>query len=166
MIGFCGTLEQFVCSDIGESIHVLEINEAGGLTPVLAKLPHHQLVHYPEFDMTNLSLESSSFDLVLHSDSLEHVPDPVAGLAECRRVLKPTGRCLFTVPVIVGRLGRSRAGMKKSYHGFPDEVGHDYIVYTEFGADVWTVPLKAGFGNVRIHSYEYPSALAIEATVR
>ena len=74
-----------------------EINEAGGLTSVLKRLPNHQLIGYPDYDMTNLSFEPETFDLVLHSDTLEHVPNPIAGLSKCRRVLGKTGRCIFTV---------------------------------------------------------------------
>ena len=39
-----------------------------------------------------------TFDLVVHSDTLEHVPDPVRGLAECRRVLKPHGLLILETP--------------------------------------------------------------------
>jgi SAM-dependent methyltransferase len=162
---FCGTLVQFVDSDFAKSLKVLEINEAGGLTSVLNGLPHHQLVGYPEHDMTNLSFEPAIFDLVLHSDTLEHVPNPIAGLSECRRVLVKTGRCIFTVPIIVGRLSRSRAGLKVSYHGTSAQRDNDLIVHTEFGADIWRFVIEAGFTSARIHSFEYPATLAIEATI-
>ena len=163
---FSGTLVQFVESDFAKTLKVLEINEAGGLTSVLTKLPNHQLVRYPEYDMTNLSFEPAMFDLVLHSDTLEHVPDPIAGLSECRRVLVKTGRCIFTVPIVVGRLTRSRAGLKNSYHGTSAQQDNDNTVYTEFGADMWRFAIEAGFTSARIHSFEYPAALAIEATVK
>jgi 2-polyprenyl-3-methyl-5-hydroxy-6-metoxy-1,4-benzoquinol methylase len=45
-------------------------------------MSNHQLVRYPEYDMTNLGFESGIFDLVIHSDTLEHVPNPERGL--CR----------------------------------------------------------------------------------
>jgi len=163
---FCGTLVQFVESDFAKTLKVLEINEAGGLTSVLKRLPNHRLVRYPEYDMTHLSFEPAMFDLVLHSDTLEHVPNPIAGLAECRRVLVNTGRCIFTVPIVVGRLTRSRAGLKNSYHGTSDQLDNDCTVYTEFGADMWRFAIEAGFTAARIHSFEYPAALAIEATVK
>src|SRR5574340_416278 len=153
---FPGTLAQFVESKTARTLRVLEINEAGGLTPTLSRLPKHQLVRYPEYDMTNLAFGSSSFDLVVHSDTLEHVPNPVNGLAECRRVITESGRCIFTVPVIAGRLTRSRAGLKNSYHGTSDRERNDYAVQTEFGADMWKYPIEAGFSSIRIHSLEYP----------
>ena len=58
--------------------------------------------------MMNMSgMASGTYDLVVHSDTLEHVPDPVRALQECRRVLRPLGACCFTVPIVVGRLTRS-----------------------------------------------------------
>lgn len=157
------TLLNFVDSNLAKSIKILEINEAGGLSSILKRVPNHQLARYPEHDMTRLSFESATFDLVLHSDTLEHVPNPVAGLSECRRVLTNNGRCIFTVPIITGRLTRSRAGLKNSYHGAQNQFGGDYVVHTEFGADMWKFALEAGFTSTRIHSLEYPAALAIEA---
>lgn len=161
---FSGTLAEFVRSDFAQPFKVLEINEAGCLTSTLNILPHHVLARYPEYDMAKLSFESLSFDLVLHSDTLEHVANPVAGLAECHRVLKRDGRCIFTVPIIVDRLSRSRKGLAKSYHGTSTQEENDYLVHTEFGADAWKFAMEAGFPYVRIHSFEYPSALVFEAT--
>ena len=161
---FHGSLVEFVKSDFAKTLKVLEINEAGGLSSFLKKLPNHQLVLFPEYDMTKLSFASATFDLVLHSDTLEHVPSPVAGLSECRRVLQKTGRCIFTVPTVIGRLTRSRAKLKNSYHGAQNQKGGDFIVHTEFGADMWRFAIEAGFTSTRIHCLEYPAGLAIEAT--
>jgi SAM-dependent methyltransferase len=160
---FTGTLAQFVESDIGRTLKVLEVNEAGGLSPTLKRMPNHQLVSYPEYDMTNLSFESDSFDLVIHSDTLEHVPNPERGLSECRRVLRSVGKCIFTVPIIVDRMTRSRTGLAPSYHGQSGVPADDQVVCTEFGADVWKAVLKAGFNSCEIFSFEYPAALAIIA---
>lgn len=76
-----------------------------------------------------------------------------------------TGRCIFTVPIIIGRLTRSRSGTKDSYHGNSDRFDNDCIVRAEFGANMWRFALEAGFTSARIHSFEYASALAIEVTV-
>lgn len=45
-----------------------------------------------------LPIASASLDLVTSMDSLEHIPDDNAALAECFRILKPGGRMLITVP--------------------------------------------------------------------
>lgn len=158
-----GNFIHFVGTDAAKKIKILEINESGGLTSFLNNLPCHQLVKFPEYNMINLDLNSEAFDLVLHSDTLEHISDPVAGLSECYRVLAKTGRCIFTIPIIPSRLSRPRAGLKNSYHGTISQKNVDYIVHTEFGADMWKFAIEAGFSSISIHCLEYPSALAIEA---
>ena len=160
--GFQGTLNQF-CVDSMNDIKILEINTAGGLTPFFKNLSSHRLVEYPQFDMQNLDVESESVDLVVHSDTLEHVPNPERGLSECRRVLRNNGKCIFTVPIIVERMTRSRTGLAPSYHGQSGVLADDQVVCTEFGADVWQTVLKAGFCSCEIFSFEYPSALTVVA---
>ncbi|WGZ93712.1 MAG: class I SAM-dependent methyltransferase [Candidatus Thiothrix putei] len=160
-LGFKGTLNQF-CESMSD-IKILEINAAGNLTQFLGKLPLHRLIEYPQFDMQNLDIESESIDLVVHSDTLEHVPNPERALSECRRVLRYNGKCIFTVPIIVNRLSRSRAGLAPSYHGQSGILADDQLVFTEFGADVWQTVLRAGFNSCEIFSLEYPSALTIVA---
>lgn len=49
-------------------------------------------------DATRLPFKQSSFDLVLACDVLEHVLDPTTVLNEIRRVLKPDGYSLFSIP--------------------------------------------------------------------
>lgn len=144
------------------AVRTLEINEAGTLTPHLRKWPDHRLVEYPDVDMQHLPFEDGSFDLVLHSDTLEHVPDPVRGLAECRRVLRPGGVLAYTIPMVVGRLSRARTGMEASYHGAEGE--DNYLVHTEYGADFWTDAVRAGFQQVSVHAFDFPAAQAVLAT--
>ena len=136
--GHEGTLHSWIESAAARSTQLLEINEAGNLTRHIRRLPGHIFVSYPDVDMHSLPYPNYRFDLVIHSDTLEHVPNPIHALAECRRFLKPGGFLAFTVPVIVGRLSRSRDGLPPSYHGAPGENKTDYAVQTEFGADVWT----------------------------
>jgi len=156
-----GTLTDFC--DSCTQLKLLEINMAGNLTPFFRKLPGHRLIEYPQFDMGNLAINSDEFDLVVHSDTLEHVPYPERALSECRRVLRTGGHCIFTVPIIVDRMTRSRVGLAPSYHGQSGIAAQDQLVYTEFGADCWTSVLKAGFVSCEIYAFEYPSALAIIA---
>lgn len=142
------------------SARVLEINEAGHLSGVLRHLPDHVLATYPEVDIHSLPFEAGAFDIVIHSDTLEHVERPLRALEECRRVLRPGGACVFTVPVVVGRMSISCEGRAASYHGAQGTAADDLRVATEFGADVWTYPIRAGFARLGVHALEFPSATA------
>lgn len=146
--GFDGTLNAFVDRPEAAGLVVLEVNEAGTLTPVLGRLPGHRLVRYPEVDLQALPYEDGRFDLVVHSDTLEHVPDPRRALAESRRVLRRGGALCFTIPILPRRLTRSLAGGPALYHGNPQEAGSDLLVHTDFGADAWDMVLAEGFTRV------------------
>lgn len=163
VVGVTSTLTEFVKSSEAKSLAVLEVNAAGGLSRTLAQLPGHVLAAYPAVDMRAMPYGDDTFDLVIHSDSLEHITSPIRALEECRRVLRPGAALCFTVPTIVERLTRSRDGLPKSYHGSPATGADDYAVQTEFGADMWTYVLRAGFSTVTINAVEYPTALAISA---
>lgn len=143
---------------------VLEVNEAHMLTASLSKIDGHVLAKYPEVDMCKLPYPDGTFQLVVHSDTLEHIADPLLALRECRRVLEPGGFLAYTVPVVVGRLSRSRAGMPPSYHGAPTQNANDFLVHTEFGADFWNYPIRAGFDRVEIVTLRYPASIAILAS--
>jgi len=157
--GSVGNFDEFAKSFTAQRLRVLEINEAGGVSAYLARFPGRILAPFPRVDMQDLPYPNASFDLVVHSDTLEHVPDPVRALAECRRVLTESGTCIFTVPIIVGRITRSRSGLASSYHGTAAD-GEGYLVQTEFGADAWRWPLAAGFSELRVTTVESPAAHA------
>jgi SAM-dependent methyltransferase len=162
-LGASVTLDDWVKANVQGGPRLLEINEAGALTPWLSRFPGYVPARYPECDLTRLPHASESFDLVVHSDTLEHVVDPDTALRECRRVLAPGGACLFTVPIVAGRLTRSRAGLLPSYHGHADCREPDFMVRTEFGADVWTAVLEAGFATCQFVTFRYPAGVAIVA---
>jgi SAM-dependent methyltransferase len=160
-VGYTGLLRDFVADPQMAHLRVLEINEAGTLSRWLGQLPGHLLARYPEVDMTRLPYDEAAFDLVVHSDTLEHIAHPVRALSECRRVLRPGGACAFTVPLIVERLTLSRAGMSPSYHGYGDVRLDDFLVHTEYGADAWRQVFLAGFNECRISALEHPAAHAL-----
>lgn len=162
-VGTSLVLKDFVKTSEAGRLDLLEINEAGNLSPVLRQLPGHVLAAYPVVDMRDMPYPDNSYDLVIHSDTLEHIANPIRGLEECRRVLRPAGMLCFTVPTIVGRLSRSREGLPRSYHGSAETGSDDYAVQTEFGADMWAYVLRAGFTSVSINAVEYPAGLALSA---
>ena len=155
------TLNQFCLSQ--SKIDILEINQAGLLTQFFKKHKSHKLIEYPEFDMLDLKIDAESYDLVVHSDTLEHIPYPARALSECYRVLRATGICIFTVPIILNRMNRSRIGLEPSYHGQSGVLANDQLVYTEFGANIWQVVIEAGFSSCELYAFEYPAALTIIA---
>lgn len=142
-------------------VRILEINKAGTLHRELRRFPRHRLASYPQVDMQSLPFPDGSFDVVLHSDTLEHVPDPVQGLRECLRVLRPSGLLCFTVPIVVDRATRRRDGLPPSYHG--TERQPEYLVVSEYGADAWCQLAEAGAEHIGIFVHEYPAALALVA---
>lgn len=143
-------LKEWVEAANKRKIKVAEINSCGALHQIFQELRH---LSYSEFvpendikqrlknflkdirreDLYELSYKDNSFDLVLTSDVLEHVPDYKQAVAECIRVLKPGGLLLFTIPLIWGRKTINRKDLASSYHGSGEP---DNLVYWEFGSDV------------------------------
>jgi SAM-dependent methyltransferase len=75
------------------------------LDPVFARLPGVERLtadlHAPadlRLDITKMDLPDDSFDLILCSHVLEHVPDDRAAMRELRRVLSDGGLALVLVP--------------------------------------------------------------------
>lgn len=54
-------------------------------------------IDFRGYDGSRFPFDDDSFDVVWSSDVMEHVAEPRAVLAECRRVLAPGGRCIFTI---------------------------------------------------------------------
>ena len=50
-------------------------------------------------DITDIPVDDASFDAVLCSEVIEHVPDPVAVIDEFARILKPGGKLMLTAPL-------------------------------------------------------------------
>lgn len=83
-------------------------------------------------DVQHLPFASESFDNLLCTEVLEHVPEPGHGLDELYRVLRPGGRALVTVP------------MSWNLHYQP----HDYYRYTRYGLSY--MARRSGFEVERI----------------
>lgn len=160
--GCSGTLRDFM-SGPGLHLRILEVNEAGTLTPFLGTAYEHKLVRFPDVDIHALPFPDRSFDLLVHSETLEHVAQPIRALAECKRVLVAGAACAFTVPMVVGRLTTSREGLKPSFHNDAQERDPALLVRTEYGADAWRHVIDAGFQECRIVALDAPGAIALLA---
>jgi SAM-dependent methyltransferase len=53
-------------------------------------------------DILDIPVESESFDAVLCTEVIEHVPDPISALREMSRILKPGGTLLISAPLQSG----------------------------------------------------------------
>jgi SAM-dependent methyltransferase len=136
---------------------ILEVNTAAALHRYLGLMPRQRLVTYPEVDLQDLPFADSSWDFVIHSDTLEHVADPVQALRECRRVIRRGGALIYTIPIVPGRATR-RCGLDRpSYHGVPGVVEH--LVVTEYGDDYWREPIEAGFERVEMIRFDVTEAI-------
>lgn len=134
------------------ALRVAEVNSIGRMHPYLAELPGLVYSEYPDEDIQALSYPDASFDVVLTSDTLEHIPDFRRALSETRRVLRPGGRHVFTVPLDPRREStRSRDGLPPQHHGRgagPFALvtrKADMLAYTDFGRDVPELLREAGF---------------------
>jgi SAM-dependent methyltransferase len=80
----------------------------------------------------DLPVADESFELVVCTQVLEHVPEPASVLAECHRVLVPGGRLALTAPLLW------------ELHELP----HDYYRYTSAG--LHHLMRSAGFAEADI----------------
>ncbi|MDX8383049.1 MAG: class I SAM-dependent methyltransferase [Ghiorsea sp.] len=108
-----------------------------------------QQIHFMSGDIFKLPFADNSVDILISSEVVEHLPDPVPALQEMQRVLKPNGYAMVTTPNprnLPEMLGYALdkmtfGGFKKFYWKGQDEVS--------------APPLDAavGFGHVSVHTY-------------
>ncbi len=172
------TLAELVREPGFRSLGIAEINSIGPIHPFLALLPRLAYSeHRPDTppgaesggvrneDVCSLTYPDDEFDLVLSSDTLEHVADPDRGLRELRRVLKPGGRAVLTVPAVLSRAESVRRAAPGPLHLLPPQhhgrgsgpfalVSRkgDLLVYTDFGSD-FADRLRAAGLEPEVHSY-------------
>jgi hypothetical protein len=166
--------------DLAKQMSIAEINSCGSLHSVLKKFPNHW---YSEFqprdssirheDLLALTYEDESFDLVLHSDTLEHVSNIKKAFSEINRILKTEGVTIFSVPIVRdGRKTLVRACIdagelkhlhKPSYHGGSLQSTKQYLVCYEFGEDLFEIITSQGFELSLFEHYSNPSAFTIIA---
>jgi SAM-dependent methyltransferase len=140
------------------SLDIFEPGLIGPIRPYLLDLPSYTYAGYwPDVapgderdgvrceDLMGLTFPDESFDLVITSDIFEHVRHPEQGFAEVRRVLRPGGAHVFTIPVLAPMPRRTKIRVDTSgpedvhlvepnYHLGPNDSRH--LVYQDFGADL------------------------------
>lgn len=103
VLGPWGLTEVVAWMWLSEAVDVLT-----AYAPEADEMARHFLAGTPSIhvgDMHAMSFSSETFDVLYASNVLEHALAPYIALMECRRVLKPGGRALFTVPSFEGPEG-------------------------------------------------------------
>lgn len=118
-------------------------------------------------DLQALSFGDASFDVVLSSDVLEHLPDPYRAHREIFRVLKSGGRHIFTVPysetmprdnvrasLVDGKIVHHAEAL---YHEDPVRLTEGILVWTIFGLEMLVRLDEIGFQAElwRLHEPEF-----------
>ncbi|NCT67583.1 MAG: class I SAM-dependent methyltransferase [Rhodanobacteraceae bacterium] len=110
-------------------------------------------------DVQRLTYADASFDLVMHSEVLEHVPDDTRALCELRRVLRPGGIMLFTVPLHGGERTVQRARLRAGelehlcepvYHADPLRRDTGILAFRDYGRDILDQVRAAGFAEAHL----------------
>ncbi len=96
-------------------------------------------------DMQATTFADNQFDLIISEDVIEHVPNPAQAFREIRRILKPGGKHIFTIPIDWGTsrsYARAIVNDGVIHHIHPPEVHGDpfrpdgVLAFYTFGLDV------------------------------
>lgn len=90
-------------------------------------------------DITEMPVADATFDVILCTEVLEHVPRPIEALREMARITKPGGRLFLTAPLGSGI-------HQEPYHFYGGYSDHWYRKFlTEFGCEVVSIEPNHGF---------------------
>ncbi len=114
-------------------------------------------------DAANLSFADESFDLMVSLDVFEHIYFYERAFEEVKRVLKPGGKLLLTIPMQINRDktedrakivdGKTVFIKEPVYHGGGSEAENGLLEYTTFGWDLVSKIRSVGFSKVDIRTY-------------
>lgn len=86
-------------------------------------------------DLLNMPFDDESLDVIISEDVLEHKEDYMAAFREIKRVLKPGGVHVFTVPIREDGHSMFRKEMPPIYHDAPEGTG-GALLYNDFSFDL------------------------------
>ncbi len=90
-------------------------------------------------DILEIPVADATFDAILCTEVLEHVPRPIEALGEMARITKPGGRLFLTAPLGSGL-------HQEPYHFYGGYTDHWYRKFlTEFGCEVVSIEPNHGF---------------------
>jgi SAM-dependent methyltransferase len=129
-----------------------ETQDLGQLDPVLLTQGEFSAIDYVS-DAADIDVPDGSIDVVLCTEVLEHVPEPIAVLHEIGRILKPGGRLFLTVPLGSGL-------HQEPYHFYGGYTPHFFDRFLrEAGFERWHVEAKGGsFGHYAMFTLWFAKA--------
>ncbi len=110
-------------------------------------------------DVQCLTYPDASFDLITHTEVLEHVPDDGRAFAELYRVLRPGGHMFFTVPLRHDGATQELAALRDgtisyfappTYHHDPLRGDAGILVFRDYSNDIIARLTAAGFARAWI----------------
>jgi SAM-dependent methyltransferase len=119
-------------------------------------------------DIQRLTHPDASFDLVTSTEVFEHVADDRRGFAEIRRVLRPGGAFIFTVPIedadktverAILRDGTIEHLLPPAYHDDRIRGRGEVLVFRDYGRDITGRLREAGFGKAYINTVCWKAVL-------
>ena len=183
------SLDRFINTDTCQSLSILEIALRSPFIRRFRQIPSYtrsyQFNDVPSGELKDgvvcqnlerTSFDDETFDLVVSSDLMDHVPDWRVAVAEIGRILRPGGAHVFSVPIrwpfadtstqrarIVD--GALEHLLEPRYRGSGTKEAS--LVFTDFGLDLLTghndVGLRARFFNSHfmLHGlHRFPSVIA------
>ena len=131
--GFAGGFKNLCCNDAGiRQLAIIQINSPKKFVPFSAG-PAQTCAPFVSRARHAANELCGFIDRYHHSfRHVGHVPDSKAALKESMRVLNTGGHLFYTVPIVIGRLTRTRRGFPRSYHGKPGVNRDDCVVQTEY----------------------------------
>ena len=104
------------------------------------KGPEGQYAHIDYVsDITSIPVPDASFDVILCTEVLEHVPRPIEALHEMVRITRPGGRLFLTAPLGSGL-------HQEPYHFYGGYTDHWYRKFlTEFNCEIISIEPNHGF---------------------
>lgn len=90
-------------------------------------------------DVKSIPVPDGSFDIILCTEVLEHVPEPIEALREMARIVKPGGKIFITAP-----LGSGLHQLPFHFYGGYTPFWYQHFA-TEFGLEVTEITSNGGF---------------------
>jgi SAM-dependent methyltransferase len=121
--------------------------------------PGERIDGVPCEDVQRLTFPDGAFDVCTSTEVFEHVADDAAGFREIRRVLRPGGIFVFTVPLsgapvtverAVLRNGRVEHVLPPEYHGDRIRGAGRVLAFRNYGTDIADRLRAAGFADAVI----------------